>query len=101
MLVAMQPMLKHPVKRGYVYRPFLAGYAYRHRVTFDHDKIRVGESCLQKSRHQEVFRSFFHKDGFGVVPVGMPGSVQPSNLLRRQEVRRFRSVDARIEAASA
>jgi len=39
----------------------------------DHDKIRIGESCLQKSRHQEVLRSFLHKDAFRVVPIGMPG----------------------------
>ena len=68
-------MLKHPVERCYIYHPFLAGYAYRDRVTSYHDKIRIGESCLQKSRHQEVFRSFFHKDAFDVVPIGMPGGV--------------------------
>ena len=70
-------------------------------MTFDYDKVRVGEGCLQKSSHQEVFRSLFHKNALVVVPVGMLGSMQLSNIVRRQEVRRFRSVDARIEPASA
>src|SRR5215469_12187871 len=96
----MQIVFKHPVQRGYVYRPFLTAHACGHWMTFDYDKVRVGEGCLQKASHQEVFRSLFHKDALAVVPADMPGSMQPSNIVRRQEIRRFRSVDARIEPAS-
>src|SRR6266542_1135698 len=48
-LMAVQPMLKHPVKGGYVYCPFLPAYARRHRMASDHDKVRIGEGCLQES----------------------------------------------------
>src|SRR5436190_22190426 len=47
-------MLEHPVKRCYIYHPFLAGYAYRDRVTSSTTKYELGKAACKN----RVIRKF-------------------------------------------